>query len=245
MTTLCAAMLTGVAACASVVDQSQTNQNNYGDWGNGSGQTFVAGKDGLVTGMQLLIENDDNPGTIEVYLWRTDGAGKPIEPSVARGFLDKTMVTSSSPTWYTIPFDEPYAQSDGESLAWTIELLTSGTNGYNQYGYITEDVYTNGIGITYDPPWYWTYSYMDWAFKTLVIPAPELSCSMPTTASLLLSVLSSETDAEYVLQSRQDLSQGTWSNVATNSGTTAPLIWDLPMGSKLQIFYRLIARKHE
>ncbi len=237
------------AVFASVVDQSQTNKSGYADWGHGNGQTFVSKIDGILSGLQFLIEDNINPGTVEVYLWQTDDAGKPIEPKLATGYLNKTNITYPTPTWYTVEFDEPYAHSYGERLAFTIFLVTSGTSGWNDYGYVDTDLYTNGFRINYDAPWnpgsFFSSPDSDWAFRTLVIPSPKLLCSMENQANLTLSTVSSEPDAQYILQTRTNLTHGMWSTITTNTGDDTILIWNVPIEFDSQRFFRLNVQKDE
>jgi hypothetical protein len=241
--------LSGGILRASDVEQSQETHSLYNDWGNGTGQTFRPAINGLLTGLEVVIENNNNPGTIEVYLWRADPTGKPAGPKLATGYLDRTNVISPTPAWYTVPFEEPYPQSAGEYLAFTIFLRTSGASGWNEYGYVNTDTDTNGFRILYDPPWspgYFSASPgSDWAFRTLVIPAPRLLFTKTHSTSLTLSTPTSEPDAEYILQICTNLAGHVWSNIATNTGEGGSLIWGLPVQSDGQSCFRLNVRNHE
>jgi len=230
---------------ASEVDQFQDIHTLYSDWGHGSGQVFIPATRGLLTGLEFVIKDNHNPGTIEVYLWKADATGRPIEPKLATAYLDKTDVTSPTSSWYSVQFDQPYAQSPGERLAFTIFLLTFGGNGWNDYGLVNTDTYTNGFRIYYESPYFGAYPDSDWTFRTLVIPSPEIDIAGATATGLTITTPSSEPDAQYVMQTCSNLPQGAWSNIATNFGDGSALSWDVQANGKRQKFFRLNVQKRE
>lgn len=224
---------------ASSVDQEQLLHSSYNDWGSGCGQVFVAGETGWLTGIQMVIEDNNNPGTIEIYLWHADEQGKPTGEKLATAYFNKSSVTSPTADWYTALFDHPYAQIAGERLAFTIELMTSGTTGWNEYGYVRSNSYQDGFRIGfYGGGSFYTYPDEDWAFKSLVIPQPELMCAMDSSSSFILSVPASEPDAMYVLESAHD-PNGVWSSVTSLQGTGSVLNWNLSGLSSGQSVYRI------
>lgn len=164
-------LIVWIILCLSVVsiraytDQAQTNYDHFNDFGNGYGQSFVAGTQAFLTGINIVIQDNAHPGSFEMYLWKTDADGFTNGDPVAVGHLLKTEITSPEPHWYFVRFDAPYQQTLGEYLAFTINSLTSGTNGYNEFGYNTSNAYTNGMIITDR-----ALSSYDWAFKTIVDP---------------------------------------------------------------------------
>jgi hypothetical protein len=238
------ACLSMASAFATSIDQSQVVSTGYNDWGDGTGQTFIPSVRGLLTGVDFAIKYSSNPGTIEVYLWKADAKGKPIEPKIATGYLDKTAINLATSAWYTISFDQPYAQSPGERLAFTIHLVTSGSSGgWNDYGYVNSNLYTNGCKISYSPSWSPGYfnstPNTDWAFRTRVIPSSDINLSRVGVSGLELSTPSSDCDAYYVLQTCTNLSSGLWQDLTSRLGTGAPLIWALSPGTDEQKFFRL------
>jgi hypothetical protein len=242
---ICTAISGGLLR-ASHVEQSQEEHLLYNDWGTGNGQTFRTTIGGLLTGIEVVIENTTKPGSVEVYLWRTGPTGEPIEPKLATGYLDRTNVLASTSAWYTISFEKPYAQSADECLAFTIVPKSPGI-GWNEYGFVNTNAYTNGLRILYAPPWdpgyfsAWTDS--DWAFRTLVIPTPRLLCAQTKSTELTLSALTTDPDAEYVLQTCTNGNCESWSNIATNTGNNGSLIWGVPIESHGQSYFRLTFRK--
>jgi len=242
-------ILTSIFLCyqlsASVVDQSQLNCSGYEDWGHGSGQTFVAEKDGLLTGVEFFIDDFTNPGSSEVYLWRTDESGKPIEPKLATGYIDKSTLTNTVPAWYSIEFDTPYAQSSGERLAFSIFLLTFGSEGWNNYGLINYNSYTNGCRIYWSSGNFSSSPDSDWTFKSMVIPTPDIYINTGTSNIFGIHTTSSEDDATYVVQSCTNLTQPDWCDVATNAGSGQPLSWDFPTDQIQQGYFKLLINKRK
>lgn len=244
-----------ISLCASQIDQSQEVHEVYYDFGSGAGQSFTAQMDGLLTGIQIVIQNSSNPGTIEMYLWKTDTSGKPVSPKLATGYLNKTQVTSTTSTWYTISFDQPYAQSEGEQLAFTIFLVTSGSSGWNDYGLANTDSYSGGCRLTYSPPWSSTYfqeyTSSDWAFRTLVSSSfseptsPEIGIIKASSLAYTIVSLTSESDSLYTLQTCTNLIQGVWNNTTTKQGNGNSLEWTVTPAEAPTKFFKLKVQKNE
>ena len=225
-------------------DQVQEDHSLFNDWGSSNGQTFIPAIDGMLYGIEIAIETNNNPGSIEVFLWRTDSAGKPIEPALTSGYFDKTNVVHPYPAWYPVFFDPPYIQTPGEKLAFTISLLTSGPSGWNEYGYVDTDTYPRGCRILYNPSWlpgtFSSYSNSDWAFRTLVIPDTPMSFTIQDAEpSYTFGSVSSEEYIQYALQVCTNLSTEAWSNISVQIGSGAPLTWPAVTGTNACGFFRL------
>ena len=238
------------SAFATSIDQSQVLSTGYNDWGDGTGQTFIPSTQGLLTGVEFAIQYSSNPGTIEVYLWKADTTGKPIEPKLATGYLNKTDVNLATSAWYTITFDQPYAQSPGDKLAFTIHLVTSGSSGgWNNYGYVNSNSYTNGCKIIYSPTWNPGYFSStpgtDWTFKTRVIESREIEFNRNSISGLALSISLSDPDAKYVLQTCTNLSLNLWQDSDMKLGTGGSLSWIVSPNSEGQKFFKLKIDKNE
>jgi hypothetical protein len=174
-------MLLGISAVGSVlIDQSQTNSTFTSDlssYGN-SGQTFTPGMDGQLIGIRLKIEGRGYTGGPYGSDFRVDlhqvSASNVVNPQVlVSGTRQKTGILRLQPQWFEIMFDSPYQQTKGQKLAFTIfELSGGGSNGWNQYGMSSGNVYTGG-------QWFGSYttspltaSNTDFAFETILIPEP-------------------------------------------------------------------------
>lgn len=225
-------------------DQTQEDHSLFADWGSGHGQSFMPATTGVLYGLEIAIETNDNPGSIEVFLWKTDSSGRPFDPPLTSGYFDKTNVVHPHPSWYPVFFDPPYTQTPGEKLAFTITLLTSGSSGWNDYGYVDANAYPNGCRILYDPSWleepFTSYSNSDWAFRTLVIPETQLTFTKPyAEPSYIFGTVSSEEYIVYALQLCSNLSVDTWSNISVQAGTGAPLTWPPMTGTNPLGFFRI------
>ena len=242
------ALVAGIAA-ASSVDQAQESAPVFNDWGDGTGQTFVPAVEGSLIGIDLFVKKTTHPGTIEVYLWKTTESGHPIEPCLATGVLDKADIVTPTNAWYGILFDQPYQQAPGERLAFTKHLVTSGSDGWNEYGYANSaTAYTNGFMIIYNPEWhpgtFDAYPSRDLAFKTRISPLPAVFLNITPTddGGFVLSTSTSRTNETYVLQEHKEFLAGYewWNWRDTKNGTGASLSWIVPPQDVWgQRFYRI------
>ena len=170
----------GMAAVGwGLIDQSQPNYTYTADlWSDGtSGQTFRAGMDGLLVGIRLMVEGRGGSGPYG-SAFRVDlhqvSASNVVNPQVlVSGTRQKTGILHLQPQWIEILFDEPYLQTQGQRLAFTIQGLSGGgTSGWNQYGMQDRDPYWGGQRF----PWYSQSPLEIWnsdmAFETIVIPEP-------------------------------------------------------------------------
>lgn len=170
----------GMAAVGwGLIDQSQPNYTFTADLSSDgtSGQTFRADMDGLLVGIRLMVEGRGGSGpygsAFRVDLHQVN-ASNVVNPQVlVSGTRQKTGILHLQPQWIEILFDEPYPQTQGQRLAFTIqELSGGGHSGWNQYGMQAGNPYWNG------QQFYW-YSQSplegwnsDMAFETIVIPEP-------------------------------------------------------------------------
>ncbi len=215
---------------ASVIDQQQEHADIYPDWGHGPGQTFTAGMNGILTALDIMILHSNNPGSAEFILWQTDSAGFAVGSAITTGRLDKADVIYPTPSWYRVYFDPPYIQSEGEHLAFTIYLLTFGSDGWNDYGLATNDYYEGGFRKHWSGSVLNAFTNHDWAFRTYVIPSTPVSFEVHDSSHFLLGIDQGQTDATYILQTTTNL-LSPWVDILTNAGTGAAQEWTIPVST--------------
>lgn len=139
--------------------------------GSPFGQSFVPTSLQSLIGIGLAVVNDIGVGDISISLYHAsaDGGtllGGPITSgTITAAQISSYYVPVTTPLWFPVFFDQPYAQSPGEHLAFTI---TGG--GSLDFYYSNASGYFNGRLLG--------NSSLDLTFATLV---PE-----PGTASLFL-----------------------------------------------------------
>lgn len=163
---------------AAMVDQSQTAYARFDDLGNNAGQTFTAGQDGEFVGIRLWVSgagyvNGPYGSAIRIDL-RTVSTNKVVSSNVlTTGYRTVDGIKHNVPTWIEILFDQPYHQSEGQKLAFTIVGLSGGgSKGWNNYGMISGNPYGGGqqfYSFSTSPLSATTY---DMTFETLVVPEP-------------------------------------------------------------------------
>ncbi len=142
-------------------------------------------------------------------------------------------------------FDSAYYQTAGERLCFMIEGLSGGgSQGWNNYGNSISNSYVNGV-------WFYSTTFSedslpatdkDFAFHTLVLPAPDVSFDFNPDASLNIGTGESYTDIVYHLEYRTNLTDGIWQEHSVTTGVTS-LEWTLPQPSNRCMFYRLRAQE--
>ena len=160
------------------VDQSQKKHDYLADIASDgrSGQTFVAGKDGRLIGIRLLVQGSgsqkhDSPigSDIRVELRKIYPNGA-IQPKVvAAGIGSKEGLDRQEARWMDVLFDRPYKQRADEKLAFTIKGLSGGgENGYNNYAFTRNDSYSEGQSFLSFSKSPLRPKKTDMAFETLV-----------------------------------------------------------------------------
>lgn len=170
----------GMAAVGwGLIDQSQPNYSYTADLSSygTSGQTFQAGMDGLLVGIRLMVEGRGGSGpygsAFRVDLHQVSFSNVVNPQVLVSGTRQKTGILRVQPQWIEILFDEPYPQTQGQRLAFTIqELSGGGTSGWNQYGMQAGNVYAGGRYFGHYTTSPLTTSNTDFAFETIVIPEP-------------------------------------------------------------------------
>jgi hypothetical protein len=165
----------------SLIDQSQTAYSTTADLHSdgSSGQTFTAGTDGDLIGIRLLLEgagyNAPRPygSDFQVNLRTVSAQNVVSQTIVATGYQSKTGIERKTVKWFEILFDQPYHQTEGQRLAFTIhELSGGGSNGWNNYALKSANPYAGGqqfYSFSGSPLSSSTY---DMAFETIVVPEP-------------------------------------------------------------------------
>lgn len=234
-------MLFTAFCCLADSDQRQTASPRYQDWGDGCGQSFTAARSGILAGIDICIQNSTHPGSAEIYLWKTDSNGKPIEPKLTTAFLDKGMLGATTTAWYTVQFQNPYTQTSGDRLGFTIHPTTSGTKGgYNNYGYATNDLYPSGSRIYYLSGSFVSYPASDWAFRTHLASAPQLRLGFGPTSQVSVCLSSPDTNVTYVIQSTGDLARKEWRDVVTNRAPNGVFTCALERTNSASCFFRAV-----
>ena len=143
-----------------------------------SGQTFTAGQDGELVGIRLLVSGagyTSGPygSAVRVNL-RTVSSNKVVSSSVAAtGTRAGDGIGHNVPVWIEVLFDQPYHQSAGQMLAFTItDLSGGGSKGWNNYGMITGNPYAGGQQFYSFSTSPLSASNWDMAFETIIVPEP-------------------------------------------------------------------------
>lgn len=163
----------------SLIDQSQTAYDVTSDLHSdgGSGQTFTAGMDGDLIGIRLLLEG---AGYSAPYPYGSDfqvnlvSAQNVVSQTiVATGYQSKTGIEKNTVKWFEILFDQPYQQTEGQKLAFTInELSGGGGNGWNNYAFMSGNPYSADQQFYSFSGSPLSTSNYDMAFETIVITEP-------------------------------------------------------------------------
>jgi hypothetical protein len=112
------------------IDVSQSNISGSAfssQLGNPFGQTFRPTIAGQLGGVVVGIVNVNTPAPLSLSLFLTDASGALIGNPLASGSLSAQEVLAfattpaATPVFVYIPFDTPYSQLPGQSLAFTID----------------------------------------------------------------------------------------------------------------------------
>lgn len=180
-------LLSGLLLCADVVVE-QTVITGEADYGTGAGQSFLLPAGQTVSAIELHIGSVGNGGgTIEVRLWRATGAPgayftRMDSQPIASGVLDRSDV-SGQPNWFTITLDNSFTNSgrDPVYLVFEIELLTSGSSGWNNYSFSNLNSYSGGHRVYWSGSQYVINDGVDLTFRILDSPpASAIEIAQPS-----------------------------------------------------------------
>jgi probable HAF family extracellular repeat protein len=239
-----------VTRAAIVIEQAA--MTGAGDYGTGTGQSFLLPAGETVAAIQLHIDSVGNSaGSIQVHLWEaTGGPGSHFtrlsnEP-IAIGELDKSAI-SGTPDWFTIDLDQPFTNSGEEAvyLVFEIELLTSGSEGWNNYSYSDENSYNGGHSVYWHADNYVIRDGQDLTFRILneaaeenIIPIPKVEFFFDPAAPRRLAssevlIRESVVGYEYTCFISEDLTlpRDQWDEMWTEIGYGGPVNWGVGYGS--------------
>jgi hypothetical protein len=219
------------------------------DWASGTAQSFTAGNAGLMKGIRLPILRVNGPRDLTIDLKHVDVNDIPTGPVLASGTLPASTFIAGMTNWYTVEFDVPYEQEQGEKLSFTLQIGPAGTPyGYLKFGQSTNNPYTGGLmyyqGFYGPSNWTFDKGHLDFAFQTLIVPKPELAIVITNKDLVCVSMPNSYTDCVYHLEYRTELISGVWSNCASTTGTQSGILWEIPIGlGTNQAFFRITAEE--
>jgi hypothetical protein len=177
LTALITILLSFTTAAHGNIIIEQSDITGEADYGTGQGQSFLLPAGATVAAIQLHIGSIDNGGgSVSLQLW--EATGDPNSHStrigtqpIATGTLDRSDVLEA-PDWFTITLDTPYTNETGSSvyLAFEIELLTSGNDGWNNYTFSNLSSYSEGHLISWTGNYYVISAGEDLTFRILDTP---------------------------------------------------------------------------
>jgi len=213
-----------------IIEQVQIT--GQADYGTGQGQTFLLPAGERVTAIQLHIGSvGSGGGSIFIRLWEVTGSpgsysGRASAQPVATGTLNKSDV-SGTPNWFTIILEQSYTNNAPDSvyMVFEIELLTSGSEGWNNYSYSNQEPYDGGHSVYWTGSQYAIRDGQDLTFRILnsaptegpEIAVPEISFENITwhatyNARTVVSLRETDEDYFYYLHASDSLSdpQSEW-----------------------------------
>jgi len=175
--------LVALAAYAQGVgDVSQLNISGSAPasvFGSPFGQSFVPTSLQPLIGVGLAVVNNAGAGDIQISLYHSDPSGSTllggpiISGRITAAQIDSYYTGVATPLWFPVYFDQPYAQTAGEHLAFTIE----GGGALNFY-YALGSSYSGGRVLADDTK--------DLTFTTLVPEPGTFSLFLVGAAGLFL-----------------------------------------------------------
>lgn len=226
---------------AEEVDQSQTVANFVNDEGQGSGQTFTAGKNGFLVGLNLFMRSHNYPRDFRITL-NTTSNGAPTTNVITSVDVTGSLVATGDAQWYSFSFTNAYPQRKGEVLAFVYYSLPAGDPvGWNDLAFDTNQSYPDGIQFTLygDGSWLQPYPRRDYAFETVILSAPSLGTVSLSNNTFSVSTDFSETSLVYRLQYSTNLTSGLWFDYAVKTGTASSIDWMFPNATNKSLFFRL------
>jgi hypothetical protein len=127
---------------------SQLNINGSAEasaLGSPFGQSFVPTSLQPIIGVGLAVVNNSGVGSIQLSLYHSDATGSGLVGSpLTTGTITAAQINSYytpvvTPLWFPVYFDQPYAQTPGEHLAFTIE-----GGGSLDFYYASASAYSEG-----------------------------------------------------------------------------------------------------
>ena len=242
----------GFADTFDVVQPTYTVTNDLNSNGT-SGQTFTATQPATLKGIRLYVEGMKRSGnypfgsSFKVSLHRVL-AGKIQNPPITSRIIYKDVLQLGVPVEIDVYFSQPYTQTAGEVLAFTIlESSGGGSNGWNEYGMTSGNVYTQGSQFYgYASDGTYTEGTNDFAFSTIIegdavvveppvveIPVPIVNFTFEPAyingfASSELSIPETIAGYEYICYYTENFTVpiDQWS-AFHQTGTGGPMSWSL------------------
>src|SRR5439155_22889614 len=95
-------------------------------FGSPFGQSFVPTSLQPLIGVGLAVVNNAGAGDIQISLYHSDTSGPTlltgptVSGTITAAQIDSYYTGVATPLWFPVYFDQPYAQTPGEHLAFTI-----------------------------------------------------------------------------------------------------------------------------
>jgi hypothetical protein len=173
-------VLAGRSQGTSDVIQSNISGNSLASsLGNPFGQSFTAATLQLLYGVGLAVVDNSGAGDIRIFLYHTDSSGSALLGSpLASGTVTAAQINAfytpgATPLWFPVYFSQPYAQTPGENLAFTV------TGGGSLHFYYAAGSSYSGGQLLGDPG-------KDLTFATLVPEPAPLFLGLTASIFLLL-----------------------------------------------------------
>lgn len=244
------ALLLQTCALAQTFDVVQSARTGAADYStNGRwGQTFVATKDGPLVGIRLVVTgrrtNASSPygSPFTVRLHRVaDGIIQ--DPPVATGNVSRDRLALEHPVQVDAYFAQPYTQTAGEILAFTVDAAHGGMNGWNDYALSNANPYSDGAKFDdyspVAPPEF--KPAIDLTFSTLTAPPAfadqTLELRQQETGSFVITLPHAQAGNYYRLMESFDLQS--WHPMTTQPGNNGPLSWTNLQAAQPKVFYRV------
>ena len=170
------------------------------DYGPGFAQSFLVLAGAEINAIELHIGSvGSGGGSAAIQLWEATGTPSSGDflrkgnSPVATGQLDRENITDP-PGFYAFPLDANYVNTSGAPiyLVFEVDLLTSGSDGYNNYSFTEQDDYADGHAVRWSGSRYNLRDGQDLTFRILGTvlppppPTPELSISVNPTRQLII-----------------------------------------------------------
>lgn len=239
------------------------------DYGSGQGQSFLLPPGGTAGAIQLHIGSvGNNGGSIHVRMWEATGAPGSYftrvgTAPVAEGTLDRSDVFGT-PGWFTISLDVPYTNATGTEvyLVFEIELLTSGSGGWNNYSYSNLNSYSGGNSVFWNGSQYAIRDGQDLTFRILDDPSAPPNPSFPKSSLTITVTPSVDDSTSYTSLTISDSIEGykytcykthdpslpfeQWSKLRpTRTGHGGSLNWSYRVSTQLQAEFFLVKPEPE
>ncbi len=239
---------------------SQAAITGQADYGSGTGQSFLLPAGKTAAAIQLHIGSvGSGGGSIFVQLWRATGAPgsyftrMDAEP-VATGTLDRSQVVGT-PGWYTVMLNTPFINNTGSPvyLVFDMELLTSGSGGWNNYSYSNQNSYSGGhsVGWSGAQSRYSIRDTQDLTFRILdAAPEPTIHVAVTPAAQgqsayAEIVVTNAMVGYDYTccMSGNPGQAKYLWNRLSTKQGTGSALTWKLTYPATIERYFFYVEMK--